>query len=118
MEVKVDSGSEPNCIPLSHFRHLFPQLCSEDGNPRENALEATLAQFEAYDGGILQAQMDHVAYSGHQQREEVSSCEILCCGQLGGQDNDKPCYSNLVGPHEGPIQEQSIQDQKASSICF
>ena len=53
MEVKVDPGSETNCIPLSHFRHLFPQLCSKDGNPKENALEPTLAQFEAYDGGIM-----------------------------------------------------------------
>ena len=55
MEVKVGPGSETNCIPLSHFRHLFPQLCKEDGNLRENTLEPTLAQFEAYDGGILQA---------------------------------------------------------------
>ena len=55
MEVKVDPGSETNCIPLSHFRCLFPQLYSEDGNMREKALESTLAQFEAYDGGILQA---------------------------------------------------------------
>ena len=53
MGVKVDPGSETNCIPLSHFRHLVPQLCSKDGNPKENALEPTLAQFEAYDGGIL-----------------------------------------------------------------
>ena len=53
MEVKVDPGSETNCIPLSHFRRLFPQLCNKDGNPKENALEPTLAQFEAYDGGIL-----------------------------------------------------------------
>ena len=53
MEVKVDPGSETNCTPLSHFRHLFPQLCSKDGNPKENALEPTLAQFKAYDGGIL-----------------------------------------------------------------
>ena len=55
MEVKVDPGSETNCKPLSHFRCLFSQLCSEDGNLREKALESTLAQFEAYDGGILQA---------------------------------------------------------------
>ena len=34
MEVKVDPGSETNCIPLSHFRCLFPQLCSKDGNPK------------------------------------------------------------------------------------
>ena len=53
MEVKVDPGSETNCIPLSHFRHLFPQLCSKDGSPKENALEPTLAQFEVYDGGIM-----------------------------------------------------------------
>ena len=53
MEVKVDPGSETNCIPLSHFRRLFPQLCRKDGSPKENALEPTLAQFEAYDGGIM-----------------------------------------------------------------
>ena len=53
MEVKVDPGSKTNCIPLSHFRCLFPQLCSKDGDPKENALEPTLAQFEAYDGGIV-----------------------------------------------------------------
>ena len=53
MEVKMDPGSETNCIPLSHFRHLFPQLCRQDGTPKENVLEPTLAQFEAYDGGIM-----------------------------------------------------------------
>ena len=49
----MDPGSKTNCIPLSHFRCLFPQLCRKDGNPKENALEPTLAQFEAYDGGIM-----------------------------------------------------------------
>ena len=53
MEVKVDPGSETNCIPLNHFRCLFPQLCRDDGNPKENTLEPTLAQFEVYDCGIL-----------------------------------------------------------------
>ena len=53
MEIKVDPGSETNCIPLSHFRRLFPELCRKDGTPKENALEPTLAQFEAYDGGIM-----------------------------------------------------------------
>ena len=53
MEVKVNPGSDTNCIPLSHFRCLFPQLCRKDGIPKENALEPTLAQFEAYDGGIM-----------------------------------------------------------------
>ena len=41
MEVKVGPGSKTNCIPLSHLRCLFPQLCSKDGNPKENALEPT-----------------------------------------------------------------------------
>ena len=55
MDVKVDPGSKTNCIPLNHFRCSFPQLCRKDGNPKENTLKPTLAQFEAYDGGILQA---------------------------------------------------------------
>ncbi|MCG8621906.1 MAG: hypothetical protein MJE68_07915, partial [Proteobacteria bacterium] len=55
MEVKVDPGSETNCIPLSHFRRLFPTLVNTDGRPKDSALQPTLAQFEAYDGGILQA---------------------------------------------------------------
>ena len=55
MEVKDDPGSETNCLPLSHFRCLSPQLCRKDGNLRDKALEPTLAPIEAYDGGILQA---------------------------------------------------------------
>ena len=55
MEVKVDPGSETNCIPLSHFRCLFPEMCNKEGQPLENALVPTLAQFEAYDGGMLTA---------------------------------------------------------------
>ena len=42
MEVKVDPGSETNCIPLSHFRRLFPQLCRKDGSPKEKRPGATL----------------------------------------------------------------------------
>ena len=55
MEVKVDPGSETNCIPLSHFRRLFPQMCNNEGKPKEGSLEPTLAQFEAYNGGIMHA---------------------------------------------------------------
>ena len=98
MEVKVDPGSETNCIPLSHFRCLFPQLCRKDGTPKENALEPTLAQFEAYD--------DHTAYLGHQRQQQVSSCEILCGDQGGSQDPDQPCYCNLAGTHEGSLPKQ------------
>ena len=54
MEVKVDPGAETNCIPLSHSRCLFPELCRE-GQPKENTLTPTLAQFEAYNGGVMKA---------------------------------------------------------------
>ena len=54
MEVKVDPGAETNCIPLSHFRCLFPELCRE-GQPKEDALTPTLALFEAYNDGVMKA---------------------------------------------------------------
>ena len=119
MEVKVEPGSETNCIPLSHFRCLFPQLCSKDGNRKENALEPTLAQFEAYDDGILHSHGWIILPTWDiRGQQEVSSCEVLCGDQGGGQDPDKPCYSNLAGTRESPMSKQGAQDQKASSICF
>ena len=54
IEVKVDPGAETNCIPLSHFRYLFPELCSK-GQPKEDALTPSLALFEAYNRGIMKA---------------------------------------------------------------
>ena len=62
--------------------------------------------------------MDHTAYLGHQRQQQISSCEILCGDQGGGQDPDQSCCSNLAGTHEGPMSKQGAQDQKASSICF
>ena len=119
MEVKVDPGSETNCIPLSYFRRLFPQLCSKDGSPKENALEPTLAQFEAYDGGIMTSHgwiiLPTQDIRGQQQ---VSSCEILCGDQGGSQDPDQSCNCNLAGTREGSMSKQGAQNQKASSICF
>ena len=57
--------------------------------------------------------MDHTAYLGHQRQQEVSSCEI-CGDQGGGQDPDKPCYSNLAGTHECPNKVPNIKRQVAS----
>ena len=56
--------------------------------------------------------MDHTAYSGHQRQQQVSSCEILCGDQGGGQDTDTPCYSNLAGTREGPMSNQGTQNQR------
>ena len=119
MEVKVDPGFETNCIPLSHFRCLFPQLHSKDGNSKENTLEPTLAQFEVYDGGILTSHGWIILPTRDiRDTKKFSSCEILCGDQGGGQDPDKPCYSNLAGTREGSMSKQGTQNKKASSICF
>ena len=117
MEVKVDPGSEINCIPLSHFRRLFPQLCSKDGSPKENALEPTLAQFEVYDGGIMTSH-GWIILPTRDIRQQVSSSEVLRGDQGGSQNPDQSCYCDLAGTREGPMSKQGAQNQKASSICF
>ena len=87
MEVKVDPGSETNCIPLSHFRHLFPQLCRKDGTPKgecpgTNSGSVWSIWWWHHD----QPQMDHTASSRHQRQQQVSSCEITmwCPGRRPG----------------------------------
>ena len=54
MEVKVDPGSEANCMPLHKFRTLFPYLC-RDGMPKEGALVPTRAEFTGYSGQDMQS---------------------------------------------------------------
>ena len=54
MEVKVDPGSEANCMPLHKFRTLFPYLC-RDGMPKEGALTPTTAEFTGYGGTDMQS---------------------------------------------------------------
>ena len=40
MEVKVDPGAQPSCIPLHKFKTLFSHLCM-DGLPKEGLLDNT-----------------------------------------------------------------------------
>ena len=54
MEVKVDPGSEANCMPLHKFRTLFPYLC-RDGKPKEGALVPSTAEFTGYGGTDMQS---------------------------------------------------------------
>ena len=49
MEVKVDPGAQPSCIPLHKFKTLFPHLC-RDGLPREGLLDNTQNEFQSYNG--------------------------------------------------------------------
>ena len=52
MEVKVDPGAQPSCIPLHKFKTLFPHLC-RDGLPREGLLDNTHNEFQSYNGGDM-----------------------------------------------------------------
>ena len=49
MEVKVDPGAQPSCIPLHKFKTLFPHLC-RDGLPKEGLLDNTQNEFQSYNG--------------------------------------------------------------------
>ena len=44
MEVKVDPGAQPSCIPLHLFKTLFPHLC-RDGLPKEGLLDKPRTSF-------------------------------------------------------------------------
>ena len=52
MEVKVDPGAQPSCIPLHKFKALFPHLC-RDGLPKEGLLDNTQNKFQSYNGGDM-----------------------------------------------------------------
>ena len=52
MEVKVDPGMQPRCIPLHKFKTLFPHLC-RDGLPKEGLLDNTHNEFQSYNGGDM-----------------------------------------------------------------
>ena len=46
MEVKVDPGAQPSCIPLHKFKTLFPHLC-RDGLPKEGLLDNSQNEFQS-----------------------------------------------------------------------
>ena len=52
MEVKVDPGVQPSCIPLHKFKPLFPHLC-RDGLPRQGLLDNTQSEFQSYNGADM-----------------------------------------------------------------
>ena len=52
MEVKVDPGAQPSCIPLHQSKTLFPHLC-RDGLPKEGLLDNTQNEFQSYNGGDM-----------------------------------------------------------------
>ena len=65
LEVKIDPGSEANCILLHKFQILFPYL-ARDGVPKEGVLEPTSAKFTGYrwysmtSYGYMEVQVQHI----------------------------------------------------------
>ena len=93
MEVKVDPGVQPSCIPLHKFKILFPHLCRE-GLPKEGLLDNTQNKFQSYNGGdMMWVFPDRCQGQGHQ---EVSSHQILCDEHRCTKDTDQPCSIVLV----------------------
>ena len=69
MEVKVDPGAQPSCIPLHKFKTLFPHLCRE-GPPKEGLLDNTHKEFQSYKWwrhDMLWAPADRRQGQGHQE---------------------------------------------------
>ena len=59
MEVKVDPGVQPSCIPLHKFKTLFPHLC-RDGLPKKGLLDNTQNEFQSYNGGDMTCYGHHL----------------------------------------------------------
>ena len=90
MEVKVDPGAQPSCIPLHKFKTLFPHLCRE-GLPKEGLLDNTQNEFQSYNGGdmtcyghILIDVKDKVTKKYHPIRFYVMNTDVP-------KDTDQPC---------------------------
>ena len=71
MEVKVDPGGQPSCIPLHKFKILLHHLC-RDGLPKEGLLDNTHNEFESYDGRDLTC-YGHFLIDAKDCHQEVSS---------------------------------------------
>ena len=83
MEVKVDPGAQPSCIPLHKFKTLFPHLC-RDGLPKEGLLDNTQNEFKSYNGGdmtcywhLLIDVKDKVTKKYHPIRFYVMNTDVL-----------------------------------------
>ena len=74
MEVKVDPGVQPSCIPLHKFKTLFPYLC-RDGLPKEGLLDNTQNEFQSY-GHLLIDVKDKVTKKYHPIRFYVMNTDV------------------------------------------
>ena len=54
LPVKVDPGTGINTIPLSHYKTLFPNHFTRDGQLKKNALRSTTSTWSLYDGTTKQ----------------------------------------------------------------
>ena len=81
MEVKVDPGAQPSCIPLHRFKTLFPNLC-RDGLPREELLDITQNEFQSYNGADMtcygrKAVLSGTLYTGSSSQKKQHSSKTV-----------------------------------------
>ena len=75
MDVKVDPGAQPSCIPLHKFKTLFPHLC-RDGLPKEGLLDNTWNEWQSYNGHLLIDVKDKVTKKYHPIRFYVMNTDV------------------------------------------
>ena len=85
--------------------------------PKDNTLEPTLAQFEAYDGGILHSH-GWIILPTRDIRDNKKFHPVRYCGDKEARILISHATATWLGLGEGPMSKQGAQDQKASSICF
>ena len=75
MEVKVDPGAQPSCIPLHIFKTLFPHLCRV-GLLKPGLLDNTQSEFQSYNGRDMTCYRDKILKKYHPIRFYVMNTDV------------------------------------------
>ena len=108
MEVKVDPGVQPSCIPLHKFKTLFPHLC-RDGLPKEGLLDNTQNEFQSYNGGDMTC-YGHLLIGLPRTRDSVMQ-------DHRGFEETIPQLIWQTWQSEKSLQHQGGHHSKASNTC-
>ena len=95
MEVKVDPGAQPSCIPLHKFKTLFPHLC-RDGLPKEGLLDNTHNEFQSYNGGDMTCYGHLLIDVKDKVTKKYHPIRFLRDEHRRAKDTDQPCSIILV----------------------
>ena len=98
MEVKVDPGVQPSCIPLHKFKTLFPHLC-RDGLPKEGLLDNTQNEFQSYNGGDMTCYGHLLINVKDKVTKKYHPIRFLRDEHRCAKDTDQPC--SIILPRFG-----------------